>query len=176
MRILLSYGETVQRLWGICALSLLRVVASDDGALVCVFPRLEQILIVEGMQLVPHCEVGCAAHQCDDAEDVGCGIAGAEAVQHGQHAQQDTRQEQQQAVMLQGNSSGGIESCRFPVAMPADTFQTASADEVRHQTAGQDIKGKYDEQQSEDTSSPVLPDVVAQVVNGELFPDEDVEN
>ena len=58
---------------------------------------------------MPHREVGSAAHQCDDAEDVGCGITGAEAVQHGQHTQQDAWQEQQQAVVLQGNRPRGIE-------------------------------------------------------------------
>lgn len=156
--------------------TLFRVVTSDDGALERVFPRPEQIFVVERAQLVPHREVGRAAQQAYDAEDVGCGIAGAEAVQYGQQAHQGTGQEQQQAVMLQGDGTGGDEADGFPVTGPAEAFQATSADEVRHQTAGQDVKDKYDEQQSEDTSSPVLPDVVAQVVNGELFPDEDVEN
>ena len=79
---------------------LFRVVASDDRSLIGFLPHLEKVFAVEGTQLVPHCEVGGAAHQCDDAADVGRGITGTETVQHGQHAQQDARQEQLQPVML----------------------------------------------------------------------------
>ena len=113
--------------------NLFRVVASDDGALERVFPRPEQILVVEGAQLVPHHEVGRAAQQAYDAEDVGRGIAGAEAVQYGQQAHQDTGQEQQQAVMLLGGGTGGGGADGFPVAGPAETFQATPVDEVSQQ-------------------------------------------
>ena len=80
MRILLSYGETVQRLLGVCALPLFCIVASDDGALESFSSSLIEVFIIEGAELPVEHHVAHSTGQTEDAKGIDHLVARTEAV------------------------------------------------------------------------------------------------
>ncbi len=135
-----------------------------------------EVVVGERAELEPQGEVAQRTYQADEAEYVHFRPTRTEAMQCGQHTQQDARQKQHDAVVLQRQGAAAVPARAGPVAMPVQALQASAVGQEEQQPVQRDEENEGEQEAGEDEASPELADVVPDAVGREFFPYVRVES